>query len=169
VQASNLGAGAQEMLDAFHDTILTINPEYPLPGGLYFGAGEIPWDGPGLYVYAGMGYTGQPGQPQNTNIVSVHAMVRCQSFYVQLIREVSSFGYQRGDWIDIPPDTDLNAQGLQAINDAGMLVAAATKIKFNDQLVATAAGFVVGEVMPIGPDGGLAAMRLLIDLSIDAK
>ena len=62
MQASNLGGSAQELLDEFVKAILAINPDYPLPGGRYVGAGEIPWDGPGLYVYLGQGYTGQPGR-----------------------------------------------------------------------------------------------------------
>lgn len=169
MKASALGSSAQELLDAMAAAIVAIDPTYPLPGSQYVGAGEIPWDGPGLYVYLGGGVTGQPGQPQTTNIVSVHALVRTVEFYVMLIREVSTFSPYEGDWQNIPPDADLNAEGVQAVNDAGMLVAAAVRVKFDKTLVANEAGFVVGQVTPIGPAGGLAAMRLHLDLSVDAK
>jgi hypothetical protein len=168
VKASALGNSAADLLAAIVEAIEAINPAYPLPGARYVGAGEVPWDGPGLYIYLGGGHTGQPGQPIATNVVSVSAVVRTAMFYVQLIREVSTFGYLRGDWRDIPTDADLNTEGVQAINDAGMLVAAATRVKKDAIIVANEAGFVIGQVMPIGPDGGLAAMRLQLDLSVDA-
>ena len=165
-----MGDSAKTLLDAFASQLVANDQNFPLPGSRYVGAGEIPWDGEGLYVYLAGGFTGQPGQPVATNIVSVNAMTYAVSFYVMLVRGVSSFGYWNSDGLAIPDDVNLEAEGIQAVNDAGALVQAAIDIKDSGLIVRNGqTGFVIGQVTPVGPQGGLAAMRLQLDLSVDGS
>jgi hypothetical protein len=155
------------LLDAFVTKLVENNPDFDLTGNQYVGAGEIPWDKPGIYVYMGGGQTGQPGTPQTTSVVSTSAITMSVSFYVMIIREVATFGYWSDGGINTASDDILNANGIQAIDDAGALIQAALAIKNDATLVQRAAGFVIGQCTPVGPQGGMAAMRLQLDLSVE--
>ena len=167
MKLSDLGAGAQQLLEAFATQLVENDPEFPLPSDRSVGAGEIPWDGPGLYVYLGATHGGQPGRPETTSVPSAHATVFVVTFYAQLIRAVSSFGYWAGDNVDLPPSSILGGEGIRAVSDAGALIAAASQIKQSGAIAKRPTGFVVGAINPIGPQGGLAAVRLQLDISID--
>jgi hypothetical protein len=167
VQLSALGTSAQQLLAAFVEELQCIDG-FTIPPGQYVAAGEVPWDGPGLYLYLGATNTGQPGAPVSTNIVSVKALTSMVGVYVQLIRQASSFGLFTAQYPGPAPDATLNAEGVQAFNDAGALILAATNIKKKKQIVTSSQeGFVIGQITPIGPQGGLAAVRLYLELSID--
>jgi hypothetical protein len=167
VKLSDLGGSAENLLEAFAAQLVAADPDFPLPGPRYVGSGEIPWDGEGLYVYLGMGHTGQPGKPETQSFPSAHASVFAVTFYIQLVRRVSTFGYAMDGLMDIPSDDVLNEEGVRAVSDAGALLAAAAVIKQSDKISARSTGFVVGQITPIGPRGGFAAMRLWVDISID--
>jgi len=167
VRLSALGTSVSELLDAFIEELAKI-PDYFMPPNQYVGAGEIPWDGEGLYVYLGATGVGQPGQPQTQNIPSTKAVFTTIGVYVMIIRPASTFGYGSGESPLPASDTQLNAEGIQLITDAGALIKAALAIKKNHQIVsAPQAGFVIGPIVPIGPLGGLAAMRLYLELSVE--
>lgn len=167
MRLSDLGQSAQELLEAMAAAMVENNPNFPLPGNQYVGAGEIPWDGPGLYVYVAGGLTGQPGRPITTNVASASGITFSVAFYVMLIRSVSTYGYFASGELDIPSDADLGAEGQQAVMDAGALLAAAAVVKANKSVVTNSQGFVIGQVAPVGPQGGLAAMRLDLNLIIE--
>ena len=167
MKLSDLGSSAQELLQAFAAQLVATNPNFPLPPNQYVGAGEIPWDGEGLYVYLAGGITGQPGSPQTRNIPATQGITFSVGFYVMLVRSVSSFGYWAGGDIDIPSDADLDFEGQRAVSDAGALLAAAAKIKSAKDIVTNSGAFVIGEVSTIGPQGGLSAVRLYLDLGIE--
>jgi hypothetical protein len=167
VQLSALGTSLSELLDAFIEQLSSI-PGYVVPVNQYVGAGEIPWDGEGLYVYLGSTGVGQPGQPQTQNIPSTKAVFSTIGIYVMIIRAVSSFGYYSGESAVPASDEQLNAEGIQLVNDAGALIKAALAIKKAGKIVnSKQAGFVIGQITPIGPQGGLSAMRLFLELSIE--
>ena len=167
MKLSDLGSSANDLLSAFAEELALI-PGFKLEGNRYVGAGEIPWDKPGLYVYAGGGHTGQPGAPQAQNIQSAQGVVFTMSFYVMILRTVATFGYWNDGGINTAPDAVLNANGTQALRDAGALLKCAGIIKKKAEIVTSqSAGFVIGQVTPVGPAGGMAAMRLLLDLSIE--
>lgn len=166
---SNLGDSASILLEAFAEELEKI-PSYEIPPGRYVGSGEIPWDGPGLYLYIGSSNVGQPGAPQGQNIPTSKAIFTVVGFYVMLIRPASSFGYlMEGAPLPVP-DATLNAEGIRSVNDAGQLLAAAKRIRDRGDIVSSRqAGFVIGAVTPIGPQGGLSAMRLYFEASIEAQ
>lgn len=167
LRLSALGDSANELLNAFSAQLVTDNPDFDLSGNSYVGAGEIPWDAPGLFVYLGGGHSGQPGMPMSTDVRSVNAFTFSVQFYVQLLREVATFGYWNDSGVNPAPDDVLNGNGVQAINDAGALLRAAVGLKAAGNLVRREAGFVIGQVTPVGPMGGMAAMRLQLDLSVE--
>jgi hypothetical protein len=168
VRASDLGQSANDLLEAFKEQLALV-PNFTLPGNQYVGAGEIPWDKPGLYVYLGDASTGQPGKPETQNIGSSRGIFYRVSFYVMILRVVATFGYFNDGGVSTAPDAVLNANGTQAVRDAGALLQAAAAIKASDTIVSSQnAGFVVGQLTPLGPQGGMAAMRLLLDFSIEA-
>ena len=167
MKLSDLGTSANGLLEAFAAQLVATNPDFPLPPNRYVGAGEIPWDGEGLYVYLAGGVTGQPGIPQTTNVAAAQGVTFSVQFYVMLVRSVSSFGYWAGDNIDVPSNADLGFEGHLAVGDAGALLGAAAAIKAAKSVVKNSQGFVIGQVTPVGPQGGLAAVRLLIDLIIE--
>lgn len=169
MQLSNLGGSASELLEAFIAALIKNDPTFPLPGNQYVGSGEIPWDKEGIYVYMGGGQTGQPGAPVSTNVVRTSGIVMAMSFYVMIVRQVPTFGYWSDGGINTADDDDLNAAGMQSITDAGQLILAAIAIKDNAQLVRNGAGFVIGQCTPVGPMGGMSAVRLQIDLSLENR
>jgi hypothetical protein len=167
MKLSDLGSSANDLLESF-GTELALIPGFTLPGNRYVGAGEIPWDKPGLYLYVGDGSTGQPGAPQGQNIQSAQGVIFRVSFFVMILRTVATFGYWNDGGINPASDAVLNANGTQAVRDAGALLSCAAKIKKQDLAVKSqSAGFVIGQVLPLGPQGGMAAMRLQLDVSID--
>ena len=167
MKLSDLGGSANQLLEAIAAQLVQTDPAFERPGNRYVGAGEIPWDGPGLYVYLGDAFRGQPGRPETTSVPSAHASVFAVTFYAQLIRSVSSFGYWASDTISIPDSAVLAGEGIQSVNDAGALLAALAKIKQSGEISKRPTGFAIGQVMPLGPRGGLAAVRVQIDISID--
>lgn len=169
MRLSALGTSANELLEAFATQLVAQDPTFDLPAEQYVGAGEIPWDGPGLYVYLGDGVTGQPGAPIGTNIPAAQGVTFAVSFYVMLIRSVASYGFWAGGNLDIPGPEILGAEGVQAVTDAGALLGAAAAIKAAKSVVTNSQGFVIGQVTPLGPSGGLAAVRLQLDLIIEQK
>lgn len=164
---STLGTSAQELLDALIEELEKI-PGYVQPPSSYVAAGEVPWDGESLCLYLGATGQGQAGEPATQNVVSVKAMYSTVEVYVQLIRPVSSFGYFASQSPMPASDDQLNAEGIQAFNDAGALILAATMVKKRRQIVKSSqASFVIGAINPIGPQGELSAVRLSLTLTIE--
>ena len=118
-------------------------------------------------MYLGDSGAGQPGRPETTSVPSAHATVFAVTFFVQLVRMASTFGYWSGDTVAPADPAILNGEGIQAVNDAGALLAALAKIKQAGEIARRPTGFVIGRVMPIGPRGGMAAVRIQVDISID--
>lgn len=167
MRLSALGASAQELLGAFVTELEGIEG-FVMPPGRYVGAGEIPWDGEGLYVYLGTTGVGQPGRPQSTNVPKVQSVFTTIAVYVMLVREVATFGYFSAGDPAPASDSVLNADGVRAFDDAGALIQAALAIKKAGDVVRNPqAGFVIGAVQPLGPSGGMAAVRLALELSVD--
>ena len=90
------------------------------------------------------------------------------TFYVMILRTVATYGYFNDGGVNTAPDKTLNANGTQAVRDAGALLASAAIIKKQATIVKSqSAGFVIGPLKPLGPQGGMAAMSLMLGFSID--
>jgi hypothetical protein len=167
VKLSCLGESAEDLLNAFVTGFSEI-PGFDLPANQYVGAGMIPWDGEGIYVYLGSSLVGQPGAPITRNIPRNQAIFTVVTFFVMLIRECSSFGYYMSGAPAPASNYILNSEGIRALNDAGALIQVAKNLRQGTSIVKNAqAGFAIGPVQALGPEGGLAAMRLQLDISIE--
>jgi hypothetical protein len=166
VKLVGLGSSAQELLTAMSTQLVTLLGAANVPKAQYVAAGEVPWDGESLIVSMGSIGTGQPGIAIAQSLISPSQIETYVTLYVELIRAVSTYGYGSGVK-GIPQPAQMGKEGLQALNDAGALVSAAIAVKAASTLVTLGAGFAIGPCVPIGPDGGLAAMRLELALSID--
>lgn len=166
MQLATLGASAQALLDAFVTELNALGVN--VPDAAYVAPGEIPWDGESLVLSLSEISTGQPGQPIGSSIQSVNAIETFVTLGVELIRPTSTEGYGGGP-LGLPSIEDMAEDGVNALNDAGALYQAAINIKGAGLIVSRGAGFVIGQCVPIGPNGGLAAMRLDIALSVDGS
>lgn len=168
MQLANLGQSAQLVLASFLEQFALIEG-FDMPPGAYVGAGNIPWDGEGVYVYLGSTGSGQPGKPQGTTIPTATIMVQFVTLYIQIVRRVSTFGFFTSGAPQPASDEQLNADGVVAMDDVSALLTAALAIRKAGTLTnSQQAGFVIGPVTAIGPEGGFAAMRLQLDLQLDS-
>jgi hypothetical protein len=167
VNASTLGTSCQELLDAFIDEMSQIQG-FNVPPNSYVGAGDIPWDGEGVYLYLGGTFSGVAGRPQTTNIPAVQGVLTAITLYLMIIRAVPTFGFFTSGDPAPASDDQLNGAGVQSMNDAGALIIAAIAIKKAGNFTnSKQASFVIGATNSIGPEGGLAAVRLQLDISIE--
>jgi hypothetical protein len=119
-------------------------------------------------MYLGALGPGQAGKPVSASYRTSDQIMMSVILYVQIIREVSTFGYgYMGGAVQLPGPDDLNDEGMCALNDAGYLIAAAIAIKTAGQAVPLGIDYAIGNCVPLGPDGGLAAMRIELNISID--
>ena len=159
-----LGDSAQAFLTAFATELA--NHVDTVPDAVYVAAGEIPWDGESLIMYMASEAQGVPGRPNSLTQVSVATAISYVTFFIELIRDVSTFGYE-GGVIGLPSDEAMANEGVAALNDAGALVWTALTLKDEQIPVMGEIDFVIGPCNPVGPMGGLAAMRLQLDISVD--
>lgn len=161
----SLGESAEMLLDKFIEKMETY-PGWEKPQGSYVGAGQIPWDGPGVYCSIGTTSLGQPGVPTSGNLQTPKVMFTTVTFYIMIIRNCASFGYYTQN--QPPYEGDLNREGIQSMNDVGALIQAAKDLRKDPDIVGNRqAGFTVGPVEPMGPEGGLSANRISVELSIE--
>lgn len=165
MKIATLGDSMQSLLDLFVEYLPTFNVE--VPDSRYVGAGQIPWDGESLTIYLSNITAGQPGAPFGLPMQVASMLSFSATLYVQIIREISNVGTSGGSFGLMLPDTSsMGADGLAAMNDAQGLVRTAVDIFANYYATDPGEGFKIGDVSPLGPEGGLAAMRLALDISL---
>lgn len=137
-----------------------------VPDAVYVASGEIPWDGESLILSLGSASQGIPGHPTALSQVSPSTAISAVSLYVELIRVVSTFGYEGGR-IGLPSEHAMDTEGVRSLNDAGAMIQTAIILKSRGVPVSLGVDYSIGQCVPIGPMGGLAAVRLALDISID--
>ncbi len=166
MKLATMGESAKALLYAFVTELTSLGVD--VPDAYYVAPGEIPWDGESLVLSLSDISTGQPGQPIGSSIQTVDAIETTVTLAVELIRPTATEGYLGGP-LGLPSIEAMENDGVNALNDAGALYQAAINIKGKGQIVSRGAGFVIGQCVPIGPNGGLAAMRLELALSVDGS
>jgi hypothetical protein len=131
-----------------------------VPDSVYVSPGILAWDGPSLTLY--MSLFGQE-RPGFTEIPP--AGVFRATLYVQILRVTAAL-MDDGDRYSVPNAEDIGTSGAQALSDASGLLRAAQAI--HSKYLATGAGeqFIIQAVEPLGPEGGLAAVRIGIEVSL---
>ena len=133
--------------------------QYRAPGSM------IVWDGEQLTVCL-MGIAqGQPGlafaQTYVPEALNVYA-----SFSINLVRAITVMNTEGFEAMEIPTAGATDADGVTLINDAQALILAASEIHRKYAITGPGEGFVIDGLQPLGPEGGLAASRLLISVSL---
>ena len=159
-----LAADAQDLLEQFAQQLDDLG--VVVPPSQYVGSGIIAWDGESLTVTLGTIGQGQPGMPIGTTFIPGDVSVMWATFYVQIIRIAPALSGE-GFTSDLTPSPEtLGGAGQEAVNDGRALVQAAIAIHASYSATGPGEGFVIGPLMPLGPEGGLSAMRLQIDVSL---
>jgi hypothetical protein len=161
---TELPAVAQRILDLFSAQLS--EQGVVIPARCYVAAGSmIVWDGEQMTV-ALMGITqGQPGVGYAQTYVP-EALNLYASFSVALVRSVATISTEGFAGVEVPTAAQQDTDGQATIADAQALVTAASAIHVGHLLTGPGEGFVIDGLQPLGPEGGLAASRLLISLSL---
>lgn len=160
----DLAGTAQQILAKFTAQLETQGLN--LPARRYVSPTPVPvWDGEQFTVaLAGVGQ-GEPGIGVAQSFGGPRAIHFFAQFSVSIVREVSVLQTSQ-ESIGIPPADVMNKDGIQSLTDAAALIEAATVLYDDYSLTGPGESFEIGQVQPLGPDGGLAAQRLLISLSL---
>ena len=154
---------ADELLTQFAAALTSLG--VTLPQRQYRAPGQvIVWDGEQMTV-ALMGVDqGQPGQTFGQSFVPAAANYHLV-FSVNLVREIA--GMTDLGTEGIPDAATMDSDGLATMGDAAALIKAAQQIHQTYMVTDPGMGFVVGPLQTLGPEGGLAACRLLLTMSAD--
>ncbi len=137
-----------------------------LPERQYVAAGSlIVWDGDQMTVALMNVGQGQPGQAFAQTMIP-EAVTFFASFSVNLVREIQVVNTEGFAAMEIPTAEEQNTDGQATIGDAQALILAASAIHRAHRLSGVGEGFVIDGLQPVGPEGGLAASRLLISVSL---
>ena len=160
-----LGEVAATLLEGFIAQLKAQSIEVPertyvAPGNL------IPFDGEQLVVSLQDVGQGQPGSPFAGSYVPGAEILMAQ-FAIALVREVPALTGEGFVNQMVPEAEELGVAGVAAVEDVSALVFSAIAIH-KAHLVTEGGlqGFEVGPCSTIGPEGGLAAARLLVSVSL---
>ena len=161
---ADLSATASRILSLFAAQLDAQGVE--LPERQHVGPGQIPaWDGEQLVVNLVTVAQGQPGAPAampfRPPAVNFHAQ-----FGVSIVRRVHVIDTEGPFGLMVPSSEQIGEDSAVSLQDAAALIKAATTIGLADSLVDPGEGLVY-ELGTLGPEGGLAANRLLLTLSVD--
>ena len=157
---------AVTLLDAFVAQLEA--QDVPVPERRYVAPGSvIAEDGEQLAVILGLVGQGQPGKPEPGTYVPGSEILMAQ-FDLQLIRTIPALNGEGFPPQMIPGAVALGESGVQLINDAEALVKAAIAIHAAKTVTEAALqGFAIGPASPLGPEGGLAGTRILVEIGLD--
>lgn len=161
---ADLSATASRILTLFANQLETQGVN--LPDRQHVAPGQIPaWDGEQLCVNLVSVSQGQPGAPVSLafrpSAINFHAM-----FGVSIVRAVYTIDGEGPLDLIAPSSEQIGEDSVVSLTDAAALVHAASSIGLDGSLVDGGEGLVY-ELGTLGPEGGLAANRLLLTLSVD--
>jgi hypothetical protein len=168
-----LPSAMESMLAAFStqikDTYSVPGCNWTPPAAQYVAPGvNTPWDGESLTLYFGAIEQGIAGQPTATSERTVDQLHFHATLWVQMLRAVR---VQTGEGFDIgqliPSMAEIDLDGQQSAADVAALVQAAVAVKGAYAVVPYGESFGIGPIQMLGPDGGLAGVRLGIQVSLD--
>jgi hypothetical protein len=170
ISLSNLPSGAKQIWTAFAAALTELGVS--LPERQYRAAGSmIVWDDE-QFTVALMGIAqGQPGVEFGGTYIPPSAATYHASFSVNLVRKITVFRDEGTGDMEIPTPEQQDSDGANLMSDGAALILAAQAIheacsQAPGGIVDPGQGFVIGPLAPLGPEGGLAANRLLISLSL---
>lgn len=165
ISLQNLAGGANQIWAAFATELEALG--VILPERQYRAAGSmIVWDGE-QFTVALMGIDqGDPGVAQGTTFIPPSAAHFHAAWSVNLVRTITTMASEGFVDMEIPTAAEQDADGVSLMGDAAALLLAAQAVHESGAVTDPGQGFVIGPLAPLGPEGGLAANRLLITLSL---
>jgi len=160
----DLGAVAARILARFAERLAAMDVD--LPERQYVAPGsQVPWDGEQFVVHLMQLESGHPGSPTAIPGLPRAANIAVQ-FGVALVREVPALTGEVPLGEMIPDAAALGAAGAALIADASALMQVAIEIGEGYEIVDPGMGWLVGPAVTLGPEGGLAASRILLTMSV---
>ena len=160
----DLGATAQKILAAY---IAELEPLIEVPERRLVAAGNVAvWDGEQLVVNLQAILQGQPGAPfvQTYTPTAINLFAQ---YGVQLVRAVPVTAVDNGPFpTQVPSAEELSESGIAAMDDAGALTLATVAIHQAHTITGPGEGFVIDSVDTLGPEGGMAATRVALNISL---
>lgn len=162
----DLQGGAREVLDAFVAQLEDQGIE--LPERRYVAPGSaIVWDGEQMTVNLVQVLSGQPGAPGLTTPTPPATRVFHATWAITLLRAVPALEVDGPVEESIPTSPEIEESGLETMADSQGLLLAAQAIHEGYVLTRPGMGFVVNTLQTLGPEGGLAGVRLQVSLSLN--
>jgi hypothetical protein len=161
----DLPTGAHEVLDAFVRQLERADVE--VPERRYVAPGvAVVWDGEQFSCNLQQIIQGQPGIPSLTTAIPPASRVFAAQWALSLVRAVPALETD-GPVSELIPNADeIDEAGSQAMLDSAQLILAAQQIHEGYVLSRPGQGFAIDGCTTLGPEGGLAAARLLITVSL---
>lgn len=161
----NLSALAQTMLSAFTVELKTLGVD--VPDVRYVSPGLIPaYDGEQLTINLQAISQGQPGQTFTGTYVAGAENLQAQ-YSVSLVRVIPALSNDGSVEMMLPAAEELDESAVSLMGDAQGLMQAAIAIHAAHSITEVGMGFAIDGVMTEGPDGGVAACRLIFTISIN--
>ncbi len=161
----NAPEAAPALLAAFKTQLEEL--DVTVPERAYIAPGQVAvWDGEQLTVtLTGIGQ-GSPGKPDPGTFVPGAEILQA-GYAVYLIREVPGLSGEGAIQGQLPSAEELDESGQQTVADAQAMFDAAMAIHADHTITEAALqGFSVGELSTLGPEGGLAGVRLPIGINL---
>lgn len=162
---TDLQGAAEELLTAFVGQLQTQGVD--LPDRRYVAPGQlIPWDDEQLTVNIQRLIQGQPGVSFQGSFQPPAAATFSAQFAVSLCRRIPVIEQEAPFPMEVPTNDTLDVAGMETMTDCAALLIAAQAIHQAHTLTGPGEGFAIDECAPLGPEGGIAASRLLLTLSL---
>ena len=162
---ANLPQTAQLLLSLFEAQLTKQGVK--IPERVYVPPGALPvWDGEQLTVsLMGIGQ-GQPAAQEPQSFIP-QAVNYYATFSVNLVRAITMISTEGFITGEIPTAAQMGADGAVLLADAAALIQATSAVHTAYTLTTPGEGFAMEGLMPIGPAGGLAGMRVLLSFSVN--
>lgn len=160
-----LPAMAQLLLEEFEDGLTNLG--LTVPERSYVAPGSaVPWDGEQLVINLQTINQGQPGSEVGASYATPNALNQFVALGVWLVREVPSLETDGPFASMVPSAGDLGLAGATCMADAEGLIRTAIAVWNQFQVVDRGMGFSIGPLNSFGPEGGLSANRILLNVSL---
>ncbi len=163
---ADLPGAAQSILEAYASQLAAQG--VVLPERQFVAAGsDLVWDGEQLSVNLVSIAQGQPGAGWGGGYFPPSAVQYHASWVINLVRVTSALNVDAPFAEGMVPSAEqLNAAGANAVSDAQAMIMATSAIAVGYMVTGPGETFVMSALQTVGPEGGMAATRLLLEIAL---